>query len=114
MKGHALAAENGIPSLFRRVYHNPDGYERAGEFDFVTYFECDDESLPVFDQRDDVAARRAPEPRVALRRRRTRSGEDDGSCCVSESEGQCATAFRCSRRMSRPKSPLKSRHTECT
>jgi hypothetical protein len=33
-----------------RVYHNPDGYERPGEFDFVTYFECDDESLPVFDQ----------------------------------------------------------------
>ena len=50
VKGHALAAEKGIPSLFRRVYHNPDGYERPGEFDFVTYFECDDESLPVFDQ----------------------------------------------------------------
>ena len=50
VKGHALAAEKGIPSLFRRVYHNPDGYERQGEFDFVTYFECDDESLPVFDQ----------------------------------------------------------------
>ncbi len=50
VKGHALAAEQGIPSLFRRVYHNPDGYERPGEFDFVSYFECDDESLPVFDQ----------------------------------------------------------------
>jgi len=50
VKGHALAAEKGIGSLLRRVYHNPDGYERAGEFDFVTYFECDDESLPVFDQ----------------------------------------------------------------
>ena len=50
VKGHALAAEKGIPSLFRRVYHNPDGYERPGEFDFVSYFECDDESLPVFDQ----------------------------------------------------------------
>jgi hypothetical protein len=49
VKGHALAAEQGIASLFRRVYHNPDGYERPGEFDFVTYFECDDESLPVFD-----------------------------------------------------------------
>lgn len=49
VKGHALAAEQGIASLFRRVYHNPDGYERQGEFDFVTYFECDDESLPVFD-----------------------------------------------------------------
>jgi hypothetical protein len=50
VKGHALAAEKGIGSLFRRVYHNPDGYERPGEFDFVSYFECDDESLPVFDQ----------------------------------------------------------------
>lgn len=50
VKGHALAAEKGIASLFRRVYHNPDGYERANEFDFVSYFECDDESLPVFDQ----------------------------------------------------------------
>lgn len=50
VKGHALAAETGIPALFRRVYHNPDGYERPGEFDFVSYFECDDESLPVFDQ----------------------------------------------------------------
>ena len=50
VKGHAIAAERGIPALFRRVYHNPDGYERPGEFDFVTYFECDDEALPVFDQ----------------------------------------------------------------
>jgi len=50
VKGHAIAAEKGIPALFRRVYHNPDGYERPGEFDFVTYFECDDDALPVFDQ----------------------------------------------------------------
>ena len=49
VKGHALAAEKGIGSLFRRVYHNPDGYERANEFDFLTYFECDDEALPVFE-----------------------------------------------------------------
>lgn len=50
VKGHAMAAERGIPALFRRVYHNPDGYEREGEFDFVTYFECEDEGLPVFDE----------------------------------------------------------------
>ncbi|MEY4094417.1 MAG: hypothetical protein RLZZ53_1616 [Acidobacteriota bacterium] len=50
VRGHAQAAEKGIPCLFRRVFHNPDGYERSGEFDFITYFECDDESLPVFDQ----------------------------------------------------------------
>jgi hypothetical protein len=50
VKGHAQAAEQGIPSLFRRIYHNPDGYQRPNEFDFLTYFECDDESLPVFEQ----------------------------------------------------------------
>jgi hypothetical protein len=50
VKGHAVAAEKGIATLFRRVYHNPDGYERAGEFDFLSYFECDDESLPMFEQ----------------------------------------------------------------
>jgi len=49
VKGHAMTAEKGIASLFRRVYHNPDGYQRPDEFDFVTYFECDDEALPVFD-----------------------------------------------------------------
>jgi hypothetical protein len=49
VKGHAQAAEKGIPSLFRRMYHNPDGYERPGEFDFLSYFECEDEGLPVFD-----------------------------------------------------------------
>ena len=49
VKGHALAAEKGIGSLFRRVYHNPDGYERENEFDFLTYFECDDEALQVFE-----------------------------------------------------------------
>ena len=50
VKGHAQAAEAGIPKIFRRLYHNPDGYQRPDEFDFVTYFECTDESLPVFDQ----------------------------------------------------------------
>ena len=50
VKGHASAAESGIAVLFRRLYYNPDGYERPGEFDFITYFECSDEALPVFDQ----------------------------------------------------------------
>lgn len=48
--GHARAAEAGIPALFRRLYHNPDGYGRAGEFDFVTYFECEEQSLDTFDR----------------------------------------------------------------
>ena len=50
VKGHAVAAERGIATLFRRVYHNPDGYERPNEFDFMTYFECEDENVAVFDQ----------------------------------------------------------------
>jgi hypothetical protein len=48
-RGHAHAAEAGLPLLFRKVYHNPDGYQRPGEFDFITYFECSDDALPVFD-----------------------------------------------------------------
>jgi hypothetical protein len=50
VKGHAQAAEAGIKTIFRKLYHNPDGYQRAGEFDFVTYFECADEHVPVFDE----------------------------------------------------------------
>ena len=50
VKGHAKAAEAGIAKVFRRLYHNPDGYQRPNEFDFITYFECTDENLPVFDQ----------------------------------------------------------------
>jgi hypothetical protein len=50
VKGHAKAAEAGISQVFRRLYHNPDGYQRANEFDFITYFECTDAGLPVFDQ----------------------------------------------------------------
>lgn len=49
VKGHAKAAEAGISKVFRRLYHNPDGYQRPNEFDFITYFECTDENLPVFD-----------------------------------------------------------------
>jgi len=49
-KGHAVAAECGIASLFRRVYHNPDGYQRPNEFDFMTYFECEDDGVAAFDQ----------------------------------------------------------------
>jgi hypothetical protein len=50
VKGHAKAAEAGISKIFRRLYHNPDGYQRPNEFDFITYFECTDENMPVFDQ----------------------------------------------------------------
>ena len=49
VKGHAKAAEAGIAKVFRKLYHNPDGYQRPDEFDFITYFECTNESMPVFD-----------------------------------------------------------------
>ena len=49
VKGHALAAEQGITTVFRRLYYNPDGHGRKGEWDFVTYFECADEHLATFD-----------------------------------------------------------------
>lgn len=50
VKGHAGAAAGAIPHLYRRVYYNPDGHGREGEFDFVTYFECEDGGLPHFDR----------------------------------------------------------------
>jgi hypothetical protein len=48
--GHAQTAQDGIGTLFRKLYHNPDGYERAGEFDFITYFECEDEHIATFEK----------------------------------------------------------------
>jgi len=50
VKGHAVAAEEGVSKIFSRLYHNPDGYQREGEYDFVTYFECGDENLSVYDR----------------------------------------------------------------
>ena len=48
--GHAQTAQEGIATIYRRVFHNPDGYERTGEFDFITYFECEDEHVTTFDR----------------------------------------------------------------
>jgi hypothetical protein len=47
-KGHALAAEAGIPCINRRLYHAPDGYRQEGSYDFVGYFEFADADAPVF------------------------------------------------------------------
>ncbi len=49
VSGHAEAAEQGIDTIYRQLYHNPDGYQRADEYDFITYFECSDEHLSTFD-----------------------------------------------------------------
>jgi hypothetical protein len=49
VKGHARAAEAGINTVFRKLYYNPDGHGRDGEWDFITYFECADEHIATFD-----------------------------------------------------------------
>lgn len=48
--GHARTADAGVNALYRRLFHNPDGYERPGEYDFITYFECGDEHIGTFDR----------------------------------------------------------------
>jgi hypothetical protein len=47
-KGHALAAEAGIPGINRRLYHAADGYGREDSYDFVGYFEFAEVDAPVF------------------------------------------------------------------
>jgi hypothetical protein len=49
-EGHALAAEPGIACLLRRTYHAVDLPAPAGSYDFITYFECSDADLPVFER----------------------------------------------------------------
>jgi hypothetical protein len=48
VKGHSLAAEAGIPYIVRRNVHNPEGYGRAGSYDFVPYFEFAEAHAPIF------------------------------------------------------------------
>ncbi len=47
-KGHALAAEAGIPCINRRLFHAPDGYGRKDSYDFVGYFEFAEADAPLF------------------------------------------------------------------
>ncbi len=47
-KGHALAAESGIPYLTRRVAHDPVGYGREGSYDLVGYFEFAEAHVTIF------------------------------------------------------------------
>jgi hypothetical protein len=48
--GHAQSAADGVTTLHRRLYHNADGYQRAGEYDFITYFECDASQVDTFER----------------------------------------------------------------
>lgn len=47
-EGHALAAAVGIPRIMRRFYRGDVAADTAGAYDFITYFECADDGLPVF------------------------------------------------------------------
>lgn len=48
--GHAQSAADGVTTLYRRLYHNADGYQRTGEYDFLTYFECDASQVDTFER----------------------------------------------------------------
>lgn len=45
-EGHVLASAPGVASLMRRTYRHP--VEPAPDYDFLTYFECADDGIPVF------------------------------------------------------------------
>lgn len=47
-EGHALAAAAGVECLLRRTYKHPEEPAPAGAYDFLNYFECADEDVPVF------------------------------------------------------------------
>jgi hypothetical protein len=46
--GHPLSAAAGIPALMRRTYRCVDGSKPDG-YDFLTYFECAESDVPVFE-----------------------------------------------------------------
>lgn len=50
MNRHAEAGRAAASRIFRRLFYNPDGAGRDGEWDFISYFECADEDLPLFDE----------------------------------------------------------------
>lgn len=56
VRGHAELGREAAGRIHRRVFYNPDGEGRPGEWDFITYFECTDEDLALFD--DTLAAMR--------------------------------------------------------
>ena len=49
-EGHAPAAAEGIPCVYRRSYHAMEQPAPQGSYDFITYFECGDADIPVFEK----------------------------------------------------------------
>lgn len=48
--GHAALGRDAAPRILRRVFYNPNGEGRPGEWDFISYFECTDDDLDLFDR----------------------------------------------------------------
>ncbi|MDA1305750.1 MAG: hypothetical protein O2917_00625 [Acidobacteria bacterium] len=48
--GHAELGRAAAPKIFRRLFYNPNGEGLEGEWDFITYFECADDDLALFDE----------------------------------------------------------------
>ncbi|MCR4373721.1 MAG: hypothetical protein NUW22_02620 [Acidobacteria bacterium] len=49
VRGHAELGRAAVGRIHRRVFYNPDGEGRRGEWDFIAYFECADGDLRLFD-----------------------------------------------------------------
>lgn len=49
-EGHALAAAEGILCIYRRSYHALEQPAPDGSYDFLTYFECGDADIPIFER----------------------------------------------------------------
>lgn len=47
-QGHALTAAAGIDCLLRRTYKNQARPAADGDYDFINYFECADQDVPVY------------------------------------------------------------------
>ena len=50
VKGHALAADEGIACITRRLVHAPDGYGKEDSYDFIGYFEFAEADASTFSE----------------------------------------------------------------
>ena len=78
-EGHALATAAGIPCLLRRTYKSVTEPAAEGDYDFVSYFECNDEAIPDVPPGVRRAARRRSATRNGASCARDRRGMDVGS-----------------------------------
>ena len=74
VKGHAKAAEAGIAKVFRRLYHNPDGYQRPERVRLHHVLRVHRREHAGVRSDLPRVARRAAESRMEVRAWRGRSG----------------------------------------